>query len=72
MKQKSQIWSIYGQIEEIVARAMIVENKANQLPLGAVPETQLRNDQGEPIRLAVVIGGMHGHEFEERIRNLRS
>ena len=70
-KRRTQIWSIYGQIDEIVARAMVKERKFNQVPKEGIPESQLFDGDGNPLKLAVVVPTQYVAEYEERVAILR-
>jgi hypothetical protein len=67
----TEIWSIYGQIEAVVAREMVKEKKFNQIPYMTIPPNQHYNEQGQKIQLAVVVPQKYIHEFIERVANLR-
>lgn len=68
----TEVWSIYGQIETMVARAMVEEGKFNQIPYLTIPPSQHYNEQGQKIQLAVVVPQEHIYEFIERVANLRA
>lgn len=68
---KVTICTIYGQIEEAVARAMVTEGKLKQLPLPAVLASWLISEDGRPLLLAVVVPRKYAGEFKRRKRELK-
>jgi hypothetical protein len=71
-RQQSEVYSIFGQIEAVVAEAMISEDKANRIELENIPVTVLMNDKGETAKFAVCVRGVYVQEFNERVARLRA
>lgn len=63
----AQIYSIFGQIEEVAARTMIEEGTAQQLPgsPSAIPPECRVNEQGEQARMFVTIKNRDVPRFEQ-------
>ena len=71
MKTTTVWYSIFGQVEEAAANAMVNAGKAFRLPIP--PEAAPHRDaQGNPPRLVIGMSSSRLAEFEELIRNLRS
>jgi hypothetical protein len=76
--RKTSIISIFGEIEEIVARQMMAEGKGVGLlaptlavPLDEIPPSTRYNEHGWPVRLVVVMPRYLEIEFEARVADLR-
>lgn len=78
--RKSKIISVFGQIEEVVARQMMSEGKGLKLlyptklmhDAEMLPENQRFNKLGQPVRIVVVVPGDLTREYDERIAELRA
>jgi hypothetical protein len=66
-KPQTEIWTIFGEIEEMVAKQM----GFNQIPYWDIPMSARYNKFGEAARCAVVIPRMMIREFERRVEELR-
>ena len=64
------VFSIFGQIESVIAEAMVAEGKVNRIPPEAIPPTAAFNDRGDRARLAIVLPAKHAAEFERRVAAL--
>lgn len=71
-KKKTHIWSIFGQIDAVIARAMVEEGKFKELPYNTIPISQRFGDKGEIVELAVVVPQAYVLEYEERVAKLRA
>jgi hypothetical protein len=71
-KKQTLIWSIFGQIDEIVAREMVKEGKFNQVPGSSIPESQKTSEEGFKVRIAVIVPVKYVKEYEERVKLLLS
>lgn len=69
---KTDIYSIFGQIESVIADAMVAEKKANRIEQEMIPPTALFDDNGRKAMFAIVLPRAHLAEFERRVRDLRS
>lgn len=69
----SQIFSISGQIECVVAELMIERGKATKIELKDFPDTVARfDDANRPVQFAIIIQNQFSSEFNELIANLRA
>lgn len=71
-RNQTEIYSIFGQIEGVVAQEMVDEGKANKIEQRHIPPSQMFNDKDERAQFAIIIGREMIGEFEERIHNLRA
>jgi len=78
MRMRSEVVSIFGQIEEVVAKAMMAEGKgiAKLAPTLAVaiddcPASAIYNAFGDKARMVIVLPPGLKMEFERRVENLR-
>lgn len=75
-RRGSKFYSIFGQIEEVVAEAMVAEGKARKIPAEQVPDEAAwsKDWQGKDIKakFAIFMPVQRVPEFEERIRQLRA
>lgn len=71
-KRKTEIFSIFGQIESVVAENMIEEYGLFRIEAKDIPLTAAFNDAGTPALFAVVIPAEKLAEFERRVRDLRA
>lgn len=72
MKRKTQIYSIFGQIESVVATAMIEQYGLHRIEPNDIPPTAAYNGAGERALFAIVVPGDRVQELERRIRELRA
>jgi hypothetical protein len=72
MKKQTEIYSIFSQIDAIVAQAMVDEGKANKISADLIPPTALFNDAGDRAHFAIAIHTAFLPEYEERVRTLRA
>jgi len=78
MRSKTQVVSIFGQIEEVVAKAMMAEGKgvAKLAPTLAVsiddcPPSAIYNAFGDKARMVIVLPFGLMMEFNRRVEDLR-
>lgn len=76
-RRGSQIFSIFGQIEEVIAEAMIAEGSARRIPREEFPDAARHPDvhfdeSGRPAKFAVLMPLQRVREFEDRIARLRA
>ena len=69
--KKTSIYSVFGQIDAVVAQAMVEEGKLNMIVRERIPLTALFNEKGEAAQFAVIVPSHHENEFNERCRKLR-
>jgi hypothetical protein len=68
-----EIYSIFGQIEDVAAQIMIADGTATKIEAKDIPESERFNKDGEPVKYAVMIYGRAlNHKFEELIAGLRA
>jgi hypothetical protein len=72
MPQATEVFSIFGQIEEVAAERMIVLYGCHRIEPAMIPETALFNQHGERARFAIVVPGPLIQEFEGLIAGLRA
>ena len=70
MRSKSEIYSIFGQIDGVVAEAMVAEGKASKIEQRSIPPTALLDEQGRKAMFAIVLPREHLGEYERRLRDL--
>lgn len=70
--RETRIFSIFGQIEGVVAQAMAKEGKGRIIPQREIPDTARFNEHGQMALFAYLCPGPHMDEFEDRIFDLRS
>jgi hypothetical protein len=67
----TETYSIYGQIEQVVAQAMVEEGKLTKIEAKDVPESQaIHPGTGCAIKFAVIVPREHSAEFERRIKDM--
>lgn len=71
-KRRTEIFSIFGQIESVVAEAMIEEGKATKIEARDIPPSVAFNEADQPAHFAVIIVGEHVPAFKRRIADLRT
>lgn len=71
-KRSAEIMSIFGQIESVIAQAMVDEKKLTMIPRQQIPPSVAFNDRGMPALFAVVVPVKHLAEFNSRISQLRA
>ena len=68
----TKIYSIFGQVEAVVAENMIAEFGACKIEPQDIPETAAVNEAGDRAKFAVVVPAHRVEEFERRIADLRA
>lgn len=71
-KREATWYSVFGQIEEVVAQQMIQEGKIRRLPIDLTQHGMPHeyNARGERVKLIVSVPPRHIGEFERRIADL--
>lgn len=69
---KTTISSIFGQIEGVIADAMVKEGKVNRIEPDLIPPTARYDDQGRLAHCALVFTPDTEREFNRRVANLRA
>ena len=72
MRRKTDIVSIFGQIEGVVAHAMAAEGKVTLISPEYIPPTVLFNEQGLRANCALVLTPDAESEFDRRVKALRA
>jgi hypothetical protein len=72
MNRSTEVYSIYGQIESVIADTMVKEGKATKIEQDMIPPSQLFDEDGRKAKFAIVIPRTNLSEFERRVRNLRA
>ena len=70
MRKTSEIYSIFGQIDGVIAEAMVAEGKATKIEQKMIPPTALYDDRGRLAMFAIVLPTKYLGEYEDRVRNL--
>lgn len=71
-RPKTPIASIFGQIECVVAQAMVDEGKFTKIEVADIPPAEQHNEKGVLAYFAVVMPAEHQQEFDARVRSLRA
>jgi hypothetical protein len=71
-KFKTSIYSIFGQIEGVIADAMAEEGLVTKIPKDRIPPTARWNDEGIEAHCALVFTEETRRLFDERVANLRA
>jgi hypothetical protein len=71
-KRKTEIYSIFGQIDAVVAQAMVDEGKLHKIEQKMIPPTALYDNQGRIARFAIVMPAQYAGEYMDRVEALRS
>ena len=66
-----EVYSIFGQIEKVVAECMIEEGVATKIHFNQIPASAAFNEHGQRAHFAIVIPRELIPAFEERIKNIR-
>lgn len=69
---RSQIFSIFGQIEGVVADAMAQEGLVHKIERDHIPVSQRYNDKGDIAHCAIVMTPDIVRVFDRRVRDLRA
>lgn len=72
MKGKSEIYSIFGQVDAVIAQAMVDEGKASKIEQEMIPPTALYDDGGRKAAFAIVLPRVNLAEYERRVRDLNA
>ena len=72
MRRKTNICSIFGQIESVVADLMTQEGKVTKIEPYMIPATARYNDRGEIAHCALVFSPEAEQEFDRRVAELRA
>jgi hypothetical protein len=71
MKRQTNVCSIFGQIESVIADAMVAEGKVRRIEPDMIPATALWDDQGRRAHCALVFDPASEREFDRRVAALR-
>lgn len=71
-RNKTEIFSIFGQCEAVVADMMIQEGKLKRIDASDIPPSASVNDFGHRARFAVVVQPQYLGEFNRRCAELRA
>jgi hypothetical protein len=69
---RTQIFSIFGQIEAAAADVLIERGQAERIQWDEIPQSVRFNDAGRRAYFAVVVPGKHMREFDKLCKGLRS
>lgn len=71
-RQQSEVFSIFGQIEEVAADVMIKKHALYRIEPADIPETARVNDAGQVAKFAVIVPRRLVWEFNDTIARLRA
>jgi len=71
-RNKTEIFSIFGQCEAVVANMMIEEGKLTRIVAADIPATAAVNDFGNHAQFAVVVQPRYLAEFNRRCAEMRA
>ena len=72
MTTKTEIFSVYGEMEALAAEIMIRDGEATRINADKIPPFMSFNDRGDRVRFAVVVSGDKVAKFERLIADLRA
>lgn len=72
MKKKFQIFSIFGQIEEVAAKEMLKDPACKRIDAKMIPPTVRFNDAGQTAKFAIMLPTSLIPRFENLITDLRA
>ena len=70
MKNTTQVFSIFGQIESVVADAMRDEGTVHYIPRDLIPKSAKWDANGRLAHCALVLSPDMEQEFDRRVREL--
>ncbi len=71
-RNKTEIFSIFGQCDAVVANLMIEEGKLTRIAAADIPPSAAVNDFGQHAQFAVVVQPQYLAEFNRRCAELRA
>jgi hypothetical protein len=71
VKNQTVIFSVWGQIESVIADAMVEEGSATRIPPYLVPRSVRYNDKGEECYCALAMRPEMELMFDKRVWRLR-
>jgi hypothetical protein len=69
-RTQSDVYSIFGQIDSIVAQQMVDEGKLNKIEAAMIPHSAKFDEAGRQAFFAVIVPRAFAAEFDRRIREL--
>lgn len=66
----TNIYSIFGQVDSVIAQAMVDEGKARKIPQDYIPLSALYDARGRKVLFAISMGDEYLPEYIERVRRL--
>ena len=71
MKRTTEIYSIFGQIDSVIAAAMAAEGKVRRIEKDMIPPTARFNDAGQEAFFAIIMPNDYMGEYMDRVTALR-
>ena len=71
-RQQTEVFSIFGQIEQVAAESMIQRHGLYRIEPADIPETARVNDEGQVAKFAVIMPRRLVWEFNDTIARLRA
>ena len=72
MPKQTKIYSVFGQIDGVVAEMMVSEGKATKIEQDMIPVTALFDEQDRKAMFAIILPHTYLAEYEHRVRDLRA
>lgn len=72
MKNKTVVFSVFGQIESVIADMMVNEGLANRIEPYDVPATVRYDDNGKLCHCALIMSAQMEQVFNKRVKELRA
>lgn len=71
-RMKTEIFSVFGQIEGVIADTMAAEGKVHKIAPDMIPASALYDDKGRKAHCALVMNRQESAEFDRRVAALRA
>jgi len=72
MKRTTEIYSIFGQLDAVIAQAMAAEGKVRRIERDMIPPTARHDDNGREAYFAIVMSNEYLDEYNNRLLALRA
>lgn len=72
MAKRTQIYSIFGQIDAVIAEAMASEGKVHRIEPDMIPPIALFDGEGRKAHFAIIMPDEYLGEYHDRVAALRA
>jgi hypothetical protein len=72
MRKQTNIISVFGQIEGVIADALVAERKATRIDFENIPISARYDEHGRAAHCALVLSTEAEREFDRRVRELKA